>query len=730
MNPSSIPPLVSMIAFSGLAVLVRVRGGTSRVGRIFLPICFLGAVLNADLFLIFNVSSASTALWITRVGHVFTIFLIPAYVHFFHAYLHVQRRAWLVPFAYGYAVCLSALAPTPLLIAAVIRHPFGYFGYGGPLYPLVGIGAGSAEVYALALLCLAMKKERNRVQRNRLLYVTLGFGLLGLLVGGNVVTGFGAAVYPPGGFGFVPLAIFAYGLFRHDLLDMGLLFRKSLIYSLATALLTGCYALAVTLAEQALKDVHIAGSFWAPVLFFLFIAVVFGPLRNRIQALVDHFFEKRRIAYQQTILTVSRTIATVLDQDRIAGELLNTVADALGVDRCALYLARSDGSGLALFAARPGTGGSAFPIRAHSLSDLVDHLAMGKIVCRDEGPVGREARTPRELRHAMAAVHAAIALPLVFQERFNGFVLLGEKDSGDRFSPRDLSLLETLASQSAVAVENARAYKVIAEMNRSLEDTVRARTAALENALAEKERSQEMLIRSESLAAIGQLVAGTAHELNNPLTSVKSLLQSIMEDLTEWDGSQAPDNDLIEDLQFADRELSRARDIVASLLGLSRQTQTYAESVDLTIVVRHALRVLGNQTKAGNIAIEEDLDPDLPRIQGNFANLGQVVLNIVKNALQAVHGQGTLTLTTRHDKAAGQVVFACADSGPGIDPDLRQDIFKPFFTTKAVGKGTGLGLYICHEIVARHGGSLALVHAPETTFEMRLPVAETDQTTC
>lgn len=723
MNPYSIPPLVSIMAFSGLALLIRVRSGTSRVGRLFLPLCFLGSVLNADIFLLFNVNTPTTALWITRIGHVFTVFLIPAYIHFFHLYLHVQKRTWMIPFAYGYAVCLMALAPTPLLIATVQQHPFGYFGRGGPLYSLVGVGAGAAIAYVLTLLHRAIKTERGRLQRNRLRFITAGFGFLGLVVGGNVLTGFGVSLYPPGSFAFVPLAVFAYGLFRHDLLDMGLLFRKSLIYSAATALLTACYALAVTLAEQVLDDFHFAGSFWGPALFFLFVLVVFGPLRTRIQVLLDHLFKKRQTAYQQTLLTVSRTIATVLDQDRIAGELLNTVADALGVDRCALYLSRSDGSGQALFAARPGADGLAFPTRAHDMRDLVDYLATENIACRDEAVVGPETKTPLPVRQALAAVDVAIALPLVFQARLSGFVLLGEKTSGDYFSPRDLSLLETLASQSAVAVENARAYKVIAEMNRSLEATVRARTRELETALAEKERSQELLIRSESLAAIGQLVAGTAHELNNPLTSVKSLLQSTLEDLADWDGHHAPDSDLIEDLQFADRELSRARDIVASLLGLSRQTQTYAESVDLTTVVRHALRILFNPTKEGGIRIAENLDPNLPRIQGNFANLGQVVLNIVKNALQAVDGKGTVALSTHHDRSAAQVVFTCVDSGPGIDPDIRQDIFKPFFTTKAVGEGTGLGLYICHEIISRHGGRLLLTDARETTFEIRLPVA-------
>ena len=723
MSLYSIPPLISALAFCALAVLVRIRGATGQTERLFLAICFFGALLCTDTFLLFTLSSPRIALWMTRAGLALTIFLIPAYVHFFHSYLGIERRPWLITVAYGYAVCIMALTPTPLILSGVRRHFFGYFGRGGPLYPLVGLGAGAAVIYVMVLIHGAMRRAKSRVQQRRLKFVSAGFGLLGLLIGGNVLTVLGLAVYPPGSFAFFPLAVFAYGLFRYDVLDMGLLVRRSLIYSATTALLTGGYALTVTVAQRMISGFRFADSLWVPVGFFLLVALVFGPLRDRIQVLVDLSFEKRRTDYQRTLLTVSRTIASVLDQDRIAGELLDTVADALGVARCALYLERSDGSGMGLYAARRGEAGPAFPLRANDMGALVAFLSEGRIAFREAGAVGPAAGICEPVEKALVEAEVVIALPLLFQTKFNGFVLLGEKRAGDRFTPGDLALLETLAGQSALAVENARAYKIIAEMNRTLEAKVRQRTAELEQALAEKERSQEMLIRSESLAAIGQLVAGTAHELNNPLTSVKSLLQSTLEDLAQWDGSAAPDGDWIEDLRFADSELSRARDIVSSLLDLSRQTQTYREAVDLTRVVQRALRVLHSQIKRLPVRVVQNLDPDLPAVRGNFANLGQVALNIIKNAFQAVDGQGMVTVATCFDEKAQEVIFSCTDTGPGIAPSLRQNIFKPFFTTKEVGQGTGLGLYLCHEIVARHGGRIVLDPGPETTFRVRLPLS-------
>jgi two-component system NtrC family sensor kinase len=340
----------------------------------------------------------------------------------------------------------------------------------------------------------------------------------------------------------------------------------------------------------------------------------------------------------------------------------------------------------------------------------------------------RGQTSPPEIQDVLSdmdVLGAQIALPMVFKENLNGFIVLGEKLSGDLFTREDMDLLETLAGQSSLSVENARSYKLINDLNKDLEKKVEERTMDLKEALSEKERTQEMLIRSESLAAIGQLVAGVAHELNNPLTSATSLVQATIEDIDQWDKQNPPDQDLIDDLQFADKELGRAKLIVASLLGLSRQTQTYSEAVNINSVVKDALRVMYSQYKHHDLEIVENCARNLPDIQGNFANLGQVVLNIIQNAVQAVMDiKGTVYLDTWFDSEKGQVVFSCKDTGPGIPESIRQDIFKPFFTTKEVGQGTGLGLYICHEIIQKHGGTITLegTDGQGVVFEVRLPL--------
>jgi two-component system, NtrC family, sensor kinase len=243
-------------------------------------------------------------------------------------------------------------------------------------------------------------------------------------------------------------------------------------------------------------------------------------------------------------------------------------------------------------------------------------------------------------------------------------------------------------------------------------------------ALQEKERTQEQLIQSESLAAIGQLVAGIAHELNNPLASASSLIQTDIEMIREKGDNHHLDNILLADLTFSLNELNKTKDIVKSILDLSRQTQTYLEEVNMNAVIGEALQVLYNQYKSMDVTIETNFDPNLPTIQGNFSNLGQVLINIINNALQALpEGQGTISLRTACQPSTNSIVVECRDDGSGIPPEVMKDIFKPFFTTKEVGRGTGLGLYITHEIIKKHGGKIGVKSelGKGTTITIEIP---------
>jgi signal transduction histidine kinase len=705
----SVPPLLNVFCFLTLALLSLIRSSKKRTNILFAVICILGTLLNLDILFAFAGGSPRAALKISRLDHLLLVFLLPVYIQFFHTYLTLRNRRWLEIAAYIYAIGLMSITQTPLYIESMQRHFFGLFARGGPLYPLFGVGGLAVTVYVLVELYRAIRRAPTGIEKNRLQYVLVGFGCMGLLNSLNVFPILGFSVYPPGNLSFVPLIVFAVGLFRHDLLDMGFLIKKSLVYSALTALLTSLYAVMVLGAGRLMGGDDPGGSILIQLLLFLAVAFLFGPVKGRVQKLVDRHLFRRTYDYQKTLKRVSQTIVSRLDTEEIGSEIVRTLADTREVLSCGLSVRES---GLPRFAAL-GTGQTAkamsIPRTVPENATIVKEMERNRrLLIRSRLPLGRSSESER-LEAAMASLEAAMVLPLLSRETLIGFISLGEKLSGALFTPEDIDLLETLAGQAALALENARTHRALEVLNENLETRVSERTRQLMETLAEKEKTQEQLIRSESLAALGQLVAGVAHELNNPLASVTGLIQSTIEDLKRLETRVPLEPELIDDLVFADRELARAKGIVGSLLGLSRQTETYTEAVDVNVVVQDALRVLYNQYKYRNLDITERYGKNLPHIRGNFSNLGQVALNLIKNAVQAVApGKGRITLTTRFEKKTGQVVFECRDTGPGVPEAIRQDIFKPFFTTKEVGQGTGLGLYISHEIVRKHGGSLSL----------------------
>ncbi|MBU0986432.1 MAG: GAF domain-containing protein [Proteobacteria bacterium] len=726
MNPYSIPPLLTLCCFLGLAVLTVLRGPWIKVNILFLIICILGTFLYIDILLVFNITSAATALLISRTDHFFIVYLFPVYIHFFHAYLKISERKWLIRAAYVYAFFLMCLTLSPLYIVSMQKHYFGFFAKAGKLYPLFGIASLFVNVYALILLFLAIRSEKNNARKNRLRYLFAGFGVMGFMNSLNILPLHGYSVYPPGNFSFIPLLIFAYGIFKYDLLDTGVFIKKGLIYSLLTALLTCLYAIIIIAAGKVFKDFHFSDSIWFPILFFFLIAFVFGPLKTNVQTVVDRLFYKGRYDYQKTIKHVSQMIVSVLDYGQITKLLMKTISDAMKIEHGALFLLNTSDSNFIKFSI---CGKECLTGDLNSIpkeSPLVIHIQnRRRTVIRNNLDQETGSFEIQNVRVEMKLLQAEIALPLIFKDTLKGLVIIGEKLSGDLFTPEDLDLLETLAGQSALALENAESYKKIHDLSKNLEKKVEERTRELKSALLEKEQTQEQLVRSESLAAIGQLVAGVAHELNNPLAGITSLVQATIEDLEHWDLQYPPDEEWIDDLKFVDKELGRVKLIVKSLLGLSRQTQTFSEAVNLNTVVKDAGRILFNQYKHHDLDIIENYSQNLPNIQGNFANLGQVALNLIQNAIQAADDQkATVLLETRFEKDTRRVVFICKDSGPGVPEHIRQDIFKPFFTTKTVGKGTGLGLYICHEIIRKHGGSLTLADngEPGATFVVELPL--------
>jgi PAS domain S-box-containing protein len=224
------------------------------------------------------------------------------------------------------------------------------------------------------------------------------------------------------------------------------------------------------------------------------------------------------------------------------------------------------------------------------------------------------------------------------------------------------------------------------------------------------------LVSSEKMASLGKLAAGIAHEINNPLGGILIYSSLMIEDLPQDDPKRG-------DLSRIVQEAGRCKDIVKSLLEFARQTEPKMEPTDINRAITEGLFFLENQALFHNVKIIKKLDPVLPFVKGNASQLKQVFMNIIVNAAEAIHGSGTLTITTSPTPDRKFVLVEFTDTGEGIPAENLSRIFDPFFTTKDVGKGTGLGLATSYGIVEEHGGKIRVKSkvGEGTTFTIELP---------
>jgi signal transduction histidine kinase len=235
--------------------------------------------------------------------------------------------------------------------------------------------------------------------------------------------------------------------------------------------------------------------------------------------------------------------------------------------------------------------------------------------------------------------------------------------------------------------------------------------------LSELQATQDQLVFSEKLASLGQLAAGVAHELNNPLATVLLFSDILLRECPPGDPRRA-------DLEMIVGETKRCKVIVAALLDFARQNQVDARPTDLNALILSLVEIERKRASYASIEVVTDLDPQLPTIQADHVQLQGMLANLMSNAVEAMSdGSGLLTLRTRRGPM-DMITLEIADTGTGIAPEHQGKLFTPFFTTKPVGKGTGLGLAITYGIIKMHRGQISVRSqmGQGTTFTVQLPI--------
>jgi signal transduction histidine kinase len=521
---------------------------------------------------------------------------------------------------------------------------------------------------------------------------------------------------------FFPIAV-GYGMVRKQLFDFRIVAKSSAAYGAATFTITGLFAFMITFADELIARYGV--NIRSVQVVFLFLAILaFNPLRERLQGLVDRLFDRDRSRYRQAVREISEAMVSMLSLGEIGDRILVALTDTMGVGRAMVLLFDESDKLLRPTAWRGDWEDDDINAEIPSEHPLWKHLWMRREeLVRSDFDDEPDPEAREQCWDIYDTLEVELLVPILFGVDLLGVVAVGRKLSGERLASDDRQLLRTLANQSAIAIENAKAFDEIAKLNESLEARVEARTQELRD-------TQNQLMQSEKMSALGQLVAGVAHELNNPIGFVHANLQLLDEFIEKLAtaSSQGADTERIREaitkLLLRSREgTERVKEIVQDLRTFSRMDQAELQTADLHEEIDRTLALMEPRLK-NKIKVERDYG-DLPEVKCYPGQLNQVFLNLLMNACDVLDQGGNIRISTERSPLGVRLEFH--DDGPGIPLEVQSHIFDPFFTTKAVGKGTGLGLSLSHGIIERHGGRFLVYSDPGngTSFVIDLPLDAT-----
>ncbi|MFQ5787446.1 MAG: sensor histidine kinase, partial [Thermodesulfobacteriota bacterium] len=286
-----------------------------------------------------------------------------------------------------------------------------------------------------------------------------------------------------------------------------------------------------------------------------------------------------------------------------------------------------------------------------------------------------------------------------------------------------LFLILLLIIKKASGVIHLKTDQLV-EARNHLEEKVGERTEEIKQTYERLQETQKRLSRSEKLAGIGTLAAGVAHEINNPLASVASCAEGLINRMDNVDFKSKEDEDVFPDyLKTICDETYRCKDIISKLLDFSRRQAPVLGKVDINSLLSDVVKLVGRQKELNKLNIELNFSTEPLMIYGDFNQLKQVFLNIILNAIDATEDGGQIRMSACRSDNDAQIKFE--DSGCGIASDNLDKVFEPFFSTKSPGKGTGLGLSICYGIIEEHKGKILASSdgiGKGTVFTVSLPI--------
>lgn len=701
--------LITAAESFALSVFVFLRNKKSRLNRTYsLFGCCVG-LWSLCLFCCHLASRPEDALVWNRFVHFFSVLIAISFYNFIHVLLKLQGRKVLI-FGSIFAVAIGALCFTPLIIQSMTaKYSFRLWPTPGLLYQAYLMFFSFYSYYSLFQVFCHFRKETGiKKEQLRYIFIALSVGFIG--GSSNFAYSFNIPVPPVGNlFVFLYVLILAYAIVRYRLMDIR-------IVAVSTVIFIAVYTVTLGIPFYFYKiGFHLHSLILMGVLATLGPSIYLYFQRRANNALLA---EQRR--YQATLIRASSGMGRIKSLKMLLKLVVRIVTRTVRVEHSAVYVFDQVRNAYVLGASLSYARADVFPEEVLATSILSKQLLETEHSLLIEEVQRRLLETPGEdvalLFAEMERIKGVLIVPSIIEDRLVGFLVLGNKMSGELFTQDDLSVFTILANQSALAIENAQFY-------------------------ADMQRTQEQLFKAEKMATIGIMADGLSHQINNRLHAMGFIAGDMMDtmqmrkDLFVSSDLQGVYEEFHKGFARLEENVVHGRNIVQGLMKYTRKGEEGFAPCDPSVVLRSALEMLQFKIKTNCFRLIDTFPQDI-RLKANFTQLQEVFFNMIDNAYDAMMQRKDElaeegyepTISIHAETLDGLVVLTFSDNGMGVKDEDMTKLFTPFFTTKLSSrKGTGLGLYVIRKIVEEnHSGRIEMTskYREGTRFCITLPAAE------
>ena len=653
--------------------------------RLFACFVISFAAWNIGELIMINSVNPIHAIFGVKVIFIGLTFAPLFFLHFSFVFPFEKKSEW----SKGFKLFLLYMIPVALLVTfsltfridigqfKELRNVF-YYGllFEEPLVFLIFLGlitvfSGMCIYWGIENLIQSLRT--TRIPRQKLQIKYLIFGIVAMAIAGTIINllnyflklgwpiFFLASLYS-----ILVSLFFAIALIKYQLLDIHLLIRGGILYSSISGLILAVYILIIKNIGEEISQRAYGRSLIVESAMILALVFMLRPFQRKVGDWIDRFFYMERVRFRTKLSEFSRTLTELVDLDEVGKTTVHFITQTLHVDSVLFFFLKNEAN-----AYRPIFGPPPYDeMKYSSEHPFVKRVEKNGRAVDLEHLKGGEGAV-EEIDNLIEKGWMAVT-PIFIKERLLGYILLGKKRTEKDYTVEELELLEAFSNQAALAISRALIYR-----DMSLKD--------------------KQIMQAEKMAAIGELAAGIAHEIRNPLgiisgsaeTVRKHENQKIREEMTGY---------ILE-------ESTRINRLISTFLDFARPKEPKLVKCDLREVLEKTLLLLSPQAKTQGVEIRKEISQGPFQASVDPDQMRQAFTNLGINALEAMPEGGILKINVL-ENAQNKVSIRFIDTGNGIPEEAQSKIFDPFFTTKE--GGTGLGLSIAHQIVTQHGGNLGV----------------------